>query len=194
MLMQILLPCSQSSPDMPFRFVHVQYYTGTGSQGGINLKETLGNILMYRRLRHPKFLRCLSHRSFLLNNKICNFYSTLFDIIFQGKSPEISAFYNLCKIVPGHAPILRRHYFIFYTSSYILFSASHISQMPPDRPRSHPARCKDSPTCPADPYTDIFCSFPACNRPDIPLFVILLTSRLTHKSCPQISDSITDYN
>lgn len=44
MLMQILLPGSQSSPDMPFRFVHVQYYTGTGGQGGIDLKETLGNI------------------------------------------------------------------------------------------------------------------------------------------------------
>ena len=120
---------------------------------------------MYRRFRHPKFLRRLPHRSFLLNNKIGNFYSTLFDIIFQGKSPEISAFYNLCKIVPGHAPILRRHYFIFYTSSYILFSASHISQMRPDRPRSHPARCKGSPTCPADPYMDISYSFPAGSHP-----------------------------
>ena len=120
---------------------------------------------MYRRFRHSKFLRRLSYRSFLLNNKIRNFYSTLFDIIFQGKSPEISTFYNLCKIVPGHAPILRRHYFIFYTSSYILFSASHISRMPPDRPRSHSARCKDSPACPANPYMDISCSFPAGSRP-----------------------------
>ena len=103
MLMKVFLPGSQSAPNMPFRFINVQYYTGTGSQGGIDLEETFRNILMYRRFRHPKFLRRLPYRGFLFNNIICNFNSTLFNIIFQGKSPEICAFYNLCREIRGHS-------------------------------------------------------------------------------------------
>lgn len=45
--------------------------------------------------------------------------------------------------------------------------------MLPGRPRLHPAHCKGSPICPADLYTDISYSFPACTRPAGSFFVSL---------------------
>ena len=95
--MQILLPRGQSAPDMALRFIHVQHLAGLRRQGRIDLQKTVGDVLMYRALTHPKLLRRLPHRGLVLNDIICDLNRPLLNIILQEKSPCIVRFYNLCR-------------------------------------------------------------------------------------------------
>ncbi len=87
MLMKILLSRSHPAPDMPLRFIHIQHLPRFPGQGGIDLEEPFGNILMYRTLTDPKLLRCLPHRRAVFYNIICNLHGSLLNIIFQKNPP-----------------------------------------------------------------------------------------------------------
>ena len=45
--MQILLSRSHPSPDMPLRLIHIQDFARFSRQGGVDLEEPFGDILMY---------------------------------------------------------------------------------------------------------------------------------------------------
>lgn len=83
MLMKILLSRSHPSPDMPFRLIHIENLACFTGQGGIDLEEPFGHVLMYRTLADSKPLRRLPHRRAVLYNIICNLHGSLFNIIFQ---------------------------------------------------------------------------------------------------------------
>ena len=70
---------------------------------------------MYRTLAYPKFLRCLSDRCIRGNDIICDFNRTLFDIIFQIKSPRRHCFYNVCE---RNLMYVCLNTFIFFLSNY----------------------------------------------------------------------------
>ena len=70
--MLVFFPCSQSAPDMPFGFVDVQHYSGLGGEGWVDVFQTIGDILMYRRLGNSKPSGCLAHGSVVVDNVIRN--------------------------------------------------------------------------------------------------------------------------
>ena len=87
MLMKILLSRSHPSPDVALGLVHVKHLSCFTGQGGIDLEEPFGHVLMYRTLADSKPLRRLPHRRAVLYNIICNLHGSLFNIIFQKNPP-----------------------------------------------------------------------------------------------------------
>ena len=85
--MKILLSRSHPSPDMPLRLVHIQDFARLSRQGGVDLEEPLGNILMYRTLTDPKLLRRLPHSRVILYNIISNLHGSFLNVIFQKNPP-----------------------------------------------------------------------------------------------------------
>ncbi len=86
MVMQIFFPCCQTSPNMTFRFVHIQYLSGGFGKCGINLRETFCYVFMNRTLANPKLFCRLSYCRIILDNIFGNFYSSFLNITFQ-KNP-----------------------------------------------------------------------------------------------------------
>ena len=70
MLMQILLPGGKAAADVALGFIHGQDLADLCCQGGVDLPETLGDVLMYGALAHPEPLRRLPHRGLMFNNII----------------------------------------------------------------------------------------------------------------------------
>ena len=87
MLMKILLSRSHPSPDVALGLVHVKHLSCFTGQGGIDLEEPFGHVLMYRTLADPELLRCLPHRRAVFYNIICNLHGPLLNIIFQKNPP-----------------------------------------------------------------------------------------------------------
>ena len=85
--MLVFFPCSQSAPDMPFGFVDVQHYSGLGGEGWVDVFQTIGDILMYRRLGNSKPSGCLAHGSVVVDNVIRNSNGPFFNIFLPGISP-----------------------------------------------------------------------------------------------------------
>ena len=90
--MQIFLPGGHSSSNMSFLLVNIQHTPDFLCHGRIDLLETFGTVFMYRTLTDSKFFSCLTNGCFCFYDIICNFYCTLFDIIFQKKTPPKSLF------------------------------------------------------------------------------------------------------
>ena len=87
LLVQIFLLRGKPSSDMAFGLVQVQHLPGLRRQGGIDLHETFGHVLMYRALADTKGLRRLSHRGIIVDDIVGNADGTLFDIILQRNTP-----------------------------------------------------------------------------------------------------------
>lgn len=85
--MQILLSRSHPSPDMPLRLIHIQDFARFSRQGGVDLEEPFGDILMYRALTDPELLRRLPHSRVILYNIISNLHGSFLNIIFQKNPP-----------------------------------------------------------------------------------------------------------
>lgn len=109
--MQILLPGGKAAADVTLGFVHVQNLANLRRQGGVDLPETLGDVLMYGALAHPKLLRRLPHRGLVLDNIICDLNRPLLNIILQEKSPCIVRFYNLCRGKGSYSRVDSKRYF-----------------------------------------------------------------------------------
>lgn len=109
MLMKILLSRSHPSPDVALGLVHVKHLSCFTGQGGIDLEEPFGHVLMYRTLADPKLLRRLPHRRAVLYNIIRNLHGSLFNIIFQ-KNPPANFIFTMYatgkKVMPTNAPVL----------------------------------------------------------------------------------------
>ena len=109
MLIQILLSRSHPSPDMPFRLVHIQDFARFSRQGGVDLEEPFGDVLMYRTLTDPKLLRRLPHRRAVLYNIICNLHGSLFNIIFQKNPPAnivFTMYAGVFEVMPVYSGLL----------------------------------------------------------------------------------------
>lgn len=118
MLMKILLSRSHSAPNMPLGFIRVQNLARFPGKRRVYLEETIGDIFVYRTFTDSKFFCRLPHRCLFFDNIICDFDCPFFDIIFQGKSPEISSFYNLCRETSGHAKAVNRFLFLQKTIAF----------------------------------------------------------------------------
>ena len=59
---------------MPLGFIRVQNLSCFAGKGRIDLKEPLGNILMYRTFADPELLRRLPHSRVILYNIISNLH------------------------------------------------------------------------------------------------------------------------
>ena len=94
--MKILLSCCHSSPDMALLLVDIQHTPNRPRHGRVDLQETVGTVLMYRRLTDSEFLCRLPHGCFCFYNIIRNFYCTLLNIILHAKNPCVHYFYNVC--------------------------------------------------------------------------------------------------
>ena len=108
--MQILLSRSHPSPDMPLRLIHIQYFARFSRQGGVDLEEPFGDILMYRTLADPKLLRRLPHRRAVLYNIICNLHGSLFNIIFQKNPPAnivFTMYAGVSEVMPTYLRLLQ---------------------------------------------------------------------------------------
>ena len=66
------------------------------NENDLEMLETVGTVLMHRRLTDPEFLCRLPHGCFCFYNIIRNFYCTLLDIILHDKNPCVHYFYNVC--------------------------------------------------------------------------------------------------
>lgn len=91
-MMQILLPGSKSSPDVPLFFIDIKNLSGSSCQRWIDLHQALGHILMYRTLADSEFLRRLPDGGIFLNDVICNIDCPFFYVSFQ-KNPSYMLFY-----------------------------------------------------------------------------------------------------
>ena len=87
MLMKILLSRSHPSPDVALGLVHVKHLSCFTGQGGIDLEEPFGHVLMYRTLADPKLLRRLPHSRVILNYIISNLHGSFLNVIFQKNPP-----------------------------------------------------------------------------------------------------------
>ena len=108
--MQILLSRSHPSPDMPLRLIHIQDFARFSRQGGVDLEEPFGDILMYRTLADPKPLRRLPHRRAVLYNIICNLHGSLFNIIFQKNPPAnivFTMYAGVSEVMPTYLRLLQ---------------------------------------------------------------------------------------
>ena len=94
--MKILLSCCHSSPDMALLLVDIQHTPNRPRHGRVDLLETVGTVLMHRRLTDPEFLRRLPHGCFCFYDIIRDFYCTLLNIILHDKIPCVHYFYNVC--------------------------------------------------------------------------------------------------
>ena len=65
---------------MPFGFVDVQHYSGLGGEGWVDVFQTIGDILMYRRLGNSKPSGCLAHGSVVVDNVIRNSNGPFFNV------------------------------------------------------------------------------------------------------------------
>ena len=72
---------------MPFGFVRVQHPAGLRRECRIDLKESLGNIFMYRTFADPKLLCRLPYSGVAFYDIIGDFYGSFFNIIFQENPP-----------------------------------------------------------------------------------------------------------
>lgn len=90
--MKILLSCCHSTPDMALLLVDIQHTPNRPRHGRVDLLETVGTVLMYRRLTDPEFLCRLPHGCFCFYDIIRNFYCTLLDIILHAKTPAYIIF------------------------------------------------------------------------------------------------------
>ena len=108
--MQILLSRSHPSPDMPLRLIHIQDFARFSRQGGVDLEEPFGDVLMYRTLADPKPLRRLPHRRAVLYNIICNLHGSLFNIIFQKNPPAnivFTMYAGVSEVMPTYLRLLQ---------------------------------------------------------------------------------------
>lgn len=103
MLMQIFFSCSKPSPDVTFRFVHIQNLSGRLGERRIDLHETLCHVLVHRTLTYPKLLCSLPYRCIVINDKSCYFHSSFFYITLQGFSPATFVF----TLYAGMFPVIR---------------------------------------------------------------------------------------
>ena len=110
MLVQIFLSRSHPSPDMALRLVHIQDFARFSRQGGVDLEEPFGDVLMYRTLADPKPLRRLPHRRAVLYNIICNLHGSLFNIIFQKNPPAnivFTMYAGVSEVMPTYLRLLQ---------------------------------------------------------------------------------------
>ena len=70
-LVKIFFPCSQSASYM------------LSCKSGIDLQQSISNILMYRTFAHAKLLGCLPDCCIIFHDISCNLYCSFFDIFFQ---------------------------------------------------------------------------------------------------------------
>lgn len=82
----------KTATDMALRLVEIQYFSYLLCQRGIDVAKAVGDIFMYRRLRHPKFFCALPYRRFRLDDIFCDFHCPLFDIILHVKKPPKTLF------------------------------------------------------------------------------------------------------
>ena len=87
MLMCIFFFGCHSATNMTFRLVHINHLSGFRCKSGINLRQPLGNILMYSTFTNAKTLRSLPHGGIVFNDIICDFHSAFFNICFQKNTP-----------------------------------------------------------------------------------------------------------
>ena len=78
---------SKSSPDMAFRLIYIKHMSGLLRQGGINLHQSVCDILMYRALGHAECLGGLTHRGIGFDDIVGNVDCPLLDVILQKKTP-----------------------------------------------------------------------------------------------------------
>lgn len=100
--MQIFFPCRESSADMPFLFVYVEYFACLGGERGIELAETFGYVFVYRALADSEFFCGITHGGAVVNDIICYVKYPLFYVIFQGKIPRKACFYSVCRGADGY--------------------------------------------------------------------------------------------
>ena len=88
MLVQILLPGSQSATDVPLGFVHIQHLPRLLRQRRIHLRQPLRHVLMYRAFADAKGLGGLPHCGVVVDDIVGYPYSSFFNIVFQRKTPQ----------------------------------------------------------------------------------------------------------
>lgn len=92
MLMQILLLCRHPAADVPLGLVDVQHLARLRRERRVDLRKTLGDVLMYRTLADPEMLCCLPHGRVIVNDISGNLHGSFLNITFQTKSPAILVF------------------------------------------------------------------------------------------------------
>ena len=92
MLMQILLLCRHPAADVPLGLVDVQHLARLRRERRIDLREALGDVLMYRTLADPEMLCRLPHGRVIVNDISGNLHGSFLNITFQTKTPAILVF------------------------------------------------------------------------------------------------------
>ena len=88
--MQIFLLGGHASPDVTLRFVHIQNLSGLFCQGGIDLHQAIGYVLMYCALAYSKILSRLPDCGIAFDDIVGNADRALLDIILQRNTPQES--------------------------------------------------------------------------------------------------------
>ena len=92
MLMQILLLCRHPAADVPLGLVDIQHLARFRRERRVDLRQTLGDVLMYRTLANPKMFCRLPHGRVIVNDISGNLHGSFLNITFQTKSPAILVF------------------------------------------------------------------------------------------------------
>ena len=92
MLMQILLLCRHPAADVPLGLVDVQHLARLRRERRVDLRKTLGDVLMYRTLADPEMFCRLPHGRIIVNDISGNLHGSFLNITFQTKSPAILVF------------------------------------------------------------------------------------------------------
>ena len=87
-LMEVFFPRRHAAPDMPLRFIRIQHFTGVPGKGGIDLDQSIGDVLMYRTFADTKLLRRLPHCRVVFNNVHGDLDGSPFNIFFQKNPPQ----------------------------------------------------------------------------------------------------------
>lgn len=87
---KIFLSGGLSSPDMPFCFVPIQDLFYLPGIPGINVRQSIGNVLMDGTFTYPKQPGYLSHCRTGFQNMVTNFHHSLFYIILHLAAPLLS--------------------------------------------------------------------------------------------------------
>ena len=80
LLVPVFFAGGASSADVPLLFIFKQNRLDLLCKQLIDFYQTLGHIFMYSRFADAKFFGCFSHSAFILDDVVCKFNRSFFDI------------------------------------------------------------------------------------------------------------------